>query len=265
LYTQLVLILSLVAVTQPSFSQLRKLTEFELEGITHVSVDRLGNFYFVVENGSIKKYDPSGKLMASSLPQSHPLSLLEAWNPLRVFAYYAEDTAYHIFDYNLELLEIKKLNPALAIAPQLVCPGNEPAFWIFDKADNSVKKFDYRTSELLIESSIDSAGAENNYSFMREYQNYLFLANQDAGIEIYNSLGKPVNQIPLEGVSYFNFMGEELCYRKSNQLLLYDLYTAEVRTIAQLDERDNIRFSITTDERVVVVVYNKVMIYSLTL
>lgn len=246
-------------------AQLKKITDVKLKGVTHVSIDRLGNFYFVTTDGRIHKYDVNARQLAVSPPNRTPISLLEAWNPLRVFAYYANDSAYHIFDYNLELLDIKKLDPALAITPALACPGNEPTVWILDEADLSLKKTNYHTHELILESPIDSITHDTRFSFMREYQNYLFMAEPGAAIHILNSLGKPVTKVETRQSGYFNFLGEEICFRRNDRLMLFDLYTAETRTVAALNNPDNILFSIISDERVALVRSGRIEFYQYTL
>lgn len=260
----LILFISFLSLSFAS-AQLKKVADIKLKGVTHVSIDRLGNFYFVSTDGRIHKYDVNAKQLAVSPPNATPISLLEAWNPLRVFAYYANDSAYHIFDYNLELLEIKKLDPSLAITPTLACPGNEPTVWILDEADLSLKKTNYHTNELILESPIDSMAHYTRFSFMREYQNYLFMAEPGGAIHILNSLGKPVTKLETLQSGYFNFLGEEICFRRNDQLMLFDLYTAEARTLAVVNNPDNILFSIISDERVALVRSDRVEFYRYTL
>ena len=244
------------------FAQLKKIKEIKLSGITNVSVDRLGNFYFVTGDGRIHKYDPNAKLLATSAPNSGPLSLIEAWNPLRVFTYYAGDSTYHIFNYNLELLEIKKVDPSHAITPALACPGNEPTLWILDEADLSLKKVNYRTNELILESKIDSASNQTRFEFMRSYQDYLFISDSNGNIRILNRLGKPVTIVPSVRGHYFNFLGEEICFRRGGELLLLDLYTAELRSVTKLAEPEMIAFSIISDERVILGRKDRVEFYT---
>lgn len=53
------------------------------------SIDRQGHLYLASIDGVIEKYDQSGKLLYHFSPQKKATpSLLEAWQGLRVFAYY---------------------------------------------------------------------------------------------------------------------------------------------------------------------------------
>lgn len=242
-------------------AQLTELAELPLTAVEKIAVDRLGDFYFV-SKGRIEKYGSDGKRMNISQPSRTSVTLLEPWNPLRVFVYHRLDSSYEILDHYLELLERKKLNPAFAIDPKLVCPGGEHQLWILDQADNSLKLIDQLGSRLMLESVIDSTDTDHDFIYMRAYQNYLFVLDQRSGIFIFNNLGKPTGKIDVQGLTYFNFLGEELCYRKGGDLMLYDLYTGEVRKATELPRPKDIQSAIITDERVVVIRSKQVDIYA---
>lgn len=75
-------LLATISVAQP----LKKITEFRISDVPSASLDRLGNLYLVFKKGEIKKYDTDGNFLVEfSNPQSVPVTLLEPWNPLRVF------------------------------------------------------------------------------------------------------------------------------------------------------------------------------------
>src|SRR5882672_11991515 len=65
--------------------QTKKLRDIAMEGIVNVSIDRLGDFYLVRSDGSIHKYDTDGNFKAKFQNTGFPVTLLEPWNPLRVF------------------------------------------------------------------------------------------------------------------------------------------------------------------------------------
>ena len=103
--------------------------------------------------------------------------------------------------------------------------------------------------------------AEGIYPLMRAYQNRLFLLDGQVGIHIFNNLGKLITTVPVAGLNYFNFLGEELCYRKDKQVMLMDIYTGEERVAAVLDIDSAILFTLITDERLLVVTDQGVTFY----
>ena len=75
----------LVSAQLTTFAQLNKVADLNLTNVSTASVDRLGNFYFVLPSGTLQKYDPDGNLLDEAKEGITPLTLLEPWNPLKVF------------------------------------------------------------------------------------------------------------------------------------------------------------------------------------
>ncbi|MEQ9415567.1 MAG: hypothetical protein RIF39_17150 [Cyclobacteriaceae bacterium] len=261
------LIAFVLVITQlTSFAQLNKVTDLDTPNVSTASVDRLGNFYFVLPTGALQKYDPDGNLLDEVKDGVVPLTLLEPWNPLKVFTYSNTNRVIKHWDHHLALLEEKPLEPSLSITPQLVCPANEVhKAWILDVADYTIKKVNLATNEIEIDAALPTGWAsdDSNYVFMREYQNRIFLLDKNKGILMLNMLGKLITTIEIKGLEFFNFMGEELCYRNGNDILLLDLFTGATRKAASINSEKNIRTSILTDERLVLVLADKVEIYAL--
>ncbi len=244
--------------------QLQKVKTLAIKDTYMASVDRLGNFYFVLSSGIMQKYDGDGKLLDETSSSVLPLSLLEPWNPLKVFTYSGQHMKYQFWDHHLERVESKTLEPAFSITPELVCPANENnKAWILDVADFSLKRVDLLTKKIELETALPKDWADENSKivFMREYQNRVFLLDQHRGILMLNNLGIPITTIKIEGLTFFNFLGQELCYRKDKEILLLDLFTGNTRTVATLGETTNITETILTDERLVVVTTDEVHIY----
>lgn len=240
--------------------------ELPLSGISIATVDRLGNFYFILPNGVMQKYDPDGTLLAETKTSLLPLNLVEPWNPLKIFTFSNQSRYYSWIDHHLEVLERNELDPSLSITPRLVCPANEVnKAWILDEADFTLKRVNLITNQIEVESKIENEWAEstNDFVFMREYQNRIFLLDKKKGILILNNLGKTISSIKVIGLSFFNFMGEELCYRNGGDIFLTDLYTGTSRKLTSLENADQIVSTIITDERLVVVNKSNVIIYSL--
>ncbi len=247
-------------------AQLQTVIELDLSKVSNVSVDRLGNFYFVLQNGRMLKVDPDGKTLNETTKSILPLTLLEPWNPLKVFTYSNDTKKYQYWDHHLNLLDEKKLDTSLSISPHLVCPDNEVhKAWILDIADYSLKKVNLLTGQIELEAPLPKgwSGEAADFVFLREYQNRVFLLDKHRGILMLNMLGKLITSIDVKGLTFFNFLGQELCYRDKNKIQLLDLHTGETRTIAELPDHDSILFTIITDERLVVGRAGKVIIYAL--
>lgn len=260
------MIIILTAPQLTTLAQLNKVAELDISGITLASVDRLGNFYFLLPSGSLQKYDHNGNLLDEATQGVVPLTLIEPWNPLKVFTYSYTNSVIKHWDHHLTLMDEMALEPALAITPRLVCPANEVnKAWILDIADFTIKKVNLITNQIEIDAPLpaDWTGERAEFVFMREYQNRIFLLNKNKGILMLNMLGKLIATIEVQGLDFFNFMGEELCYRNGNSIMLFDLFTGDTRKAADISNFPKVVKSVITDERLVLVSQEKVEIFQL--
>jgi len=244
-------------------AQLTKVAELPIANVTKASVDRLGNFYFIFPEGKMQKYDPDGQLLNETNESILPLTLIEPWNPLRIFLYSLDKGEISFLDHHLTEIENQILEPSLSITPILVCPANEVnKAWILDEADYTIKRVDLVNNTIEWESRLDiDPYVDPDFVFMREYQNRLFLLSKKKGIMVLNNLGKPITTIDAQGLEFFNFVGEELCYRKNDEIILVDLFTGTSRSVAQLQDLGQIVLTILTDERLVVINKSNIVFY----
>ncbi len=236
----------------------KKIIEFRPGKIENVAVDRLGNFFLVFKNGLIKKYDLNGKVLAELKREKSP-ALIEPWYHPKIFLYDQLVQQCTIFDHHLQNPEILHLDPSIAIKPLLACPTNDNKLLVLDGADFSIKKVNSVTNQVLTEFYLDSAqfDSTHEYRYLREYQNLIFLLDKNAGIEIYNMVGKKVNQIKTTSFN-FGFYGEELYFIQPGKIVFYDLYSEKNRTMKIADAR----FALVSDERIFLVSDNgKVAIF----
>ena len=229
----------------------KKLKEFSTPEVTKVSIDRLGNFYLVLKKEVIKKYDTDGNFIDEfSNREAYPITILEPWNPLRVFVYCREQQKIVLLDHHLEFLQAVSIDPSLAVEPYLASPSVNN-FWILDKADYSLKKIDFKTSRVIEEVSVKlAAGAKPDFTFLREYQNQLFLIDQKSGIHILSNLGKPIHTFPVKNTSYLGFLGQEIYYLENGTVHFYDLYSEDRH---ELSVDPSAQFVLLTDERMVLI------------
>ncbi len=229
---------------------LQKIKEFKSSQVNQVSVDRLGNFFLVLKNGSIKKYDRQGKVIASI--KGKDITILEPWYHPSIFIYNKKKQTYATYGRNFESERQAAVEPAWAIEPALVCPSNDNKLWLFDQADASLKKVNPFTNEVLIEFNLDTTKFKSkpDFTHLREYQSMIFLLDKNSGIVILNNIGKQINKIEMMGIGNFNFFGEELYYLGYNSIHLFDLYTEETRVIKVEGEN---KFALITDERIILV------------
>jgi len=241
--------------------QTKKLRDIAMEGIVNVSIDRLGDFYLVRSDGSIHKYDTDGNFKAKFQNTGFPVTLLEPWNPLRVFVYSKEHQQILLLDRFLMPMDTIELDPALAIEPVLATPinNNNNNIWLLDRADYSMKKVDPLGTRVLEEISLNvQPGVHPDFTFLREYQNQLFLLDAKSGVQLRSVLGKPIRTFTASNIRTLGFLGQEIYYLENGKIKFFDLYSEEQR---ELPVDPVALFVLLTDERMTVVKKNGVEVW----
>jgi hypothetical protein len=227
------------------FSQSRLIKSFKTESeIVSASVDRAGDFYLVLKSGAIEKYDKDGTSIASFKEATAPSSF-DPTNAIRLLTYYKDQQKYTWLSPTLENPGFQSLDASWAIEPIMICPSGDLNLWVLDAADWSLKKISPSQSQVLYEFAIQKEEIPK-VKWMREYQNFLFLLDEEKGILIYNSIGKLIRKIEGKSIAWFNFLGEELYYPLGKNLEFFDLYSVEKRSIPLANSSI---FVLLTDER----------------
>lgn len=207
-------------------------TEISSEStIVHATIDRAGDLYVIKENGNIEKYNGYGGLL-NTFHHTLPPTLFDTGNGVRLLAYYRKSQEYLTLNPSLILVSQDTIDPSFAITPWLVCTSGDYNLWVLDAADWSLKKIDTRHNIVLTEALIDTVSLLQEkpaFTYMREYQQFLFLLEKHTGIHVFNGLGKHLRTIPAKHIESFNFLGEELYFVQESNIIFIDLFTLDTR------------------------------------
>lgn len=213
-------------------SRAQKEISFETKReISWAAVDRAGDLFLVCKDGLVMKHTKELKQIGAHNFSTQP-TLLDPLDGVQAFYFDEATSVYGNLSSDLSSVTKNIIDPAFAVRPWLVCPSLHE-LWILDSADFSIKKTKMKSAAISLESVLIHLPSKKveDYFYMREYQNYLFLLDKKAGIHVYNGLGRYVKTIGESGITYFSFFGEEVYYQKNQQLFLTDLYTNEKRTV----------------------------------
>ncbi|HYF69219.1 MAG TPA: hypothetical protein VD884_13840 [Ohtaekwangia sp.] len=244
------------------FSQLKEINSFgTADTVVFASVDRPGELYVVLKNNDVQKFDIDGTLLHTVNFGFTP-AILEPRDGSRIFISFRENNSFHFLPPSLQpRLEPQYVDSAFAITPFLVCPAGDYNLVVLDSADWSLKKISLKKNELLSETVLqDTVYRYANFTYMREYQNLLFLLDKNHGIRMYSTLGKYLKSIPIKDLSWFNFIGEDLYYIREDKLHFINLFTLETR-VMQLPFAAH--FAILTDERLFLADHKTIRILTL--
>lgn len=236
-----------------------KTIQFETDAeVVWAGVDRPGDLFLVLVTGEVQKFDKEGKKKGSH-GFATPPTLLDPLDGIQSFYYLRNENQYGNLSTDLVDRSQHHLDPSFAIRPWLVCPSLHE-LWILDSADFSIKKTKLNSTGISLESALKHLPDKgiSDYTYLREYQNYLFLLDRNAGIHLFNTLGKFVKTLGEKQLTYFNFLGEEIYFITGKELTLVDLYTNEKRTLPLPGE---CRFALLTDDRIYAVGASSVTVF----
>lgn len=247
----------LLAITCNAFSQ-NLLSRIEIDSVESVYVDRPGDLYVLLKNSNLIKFDRDGKFLSQQNFPETP-TLFDPRDGSRAFVYFQKNQ--HCSFYSEGIRQEYKIEPHYAIDPVLVCSSGDHQLWVLDRSDWSIKRINPSQSKVIAEAWIDQKQFIQNpdFTFLREYQNFLFAIEKNTGILVFNSLGTQIKKIAAPGVAQVNFFGEELYYKKDDKLVFYDLFDATEREIPINPGCAN---ALLTDTRLFVVFKSSIEIFS---
>jgi len=239
--------------------------EKNTNSITCVSIDRNGKFVIGDAKGNITQYDSLGNLISRFSPTelSTPCSI-EAWRTMNLFVFYKELQQFILLDRFLASSSTFELNLEEIGFSRVATISQDNMIWLFDEINFRLKKYNPTTSKLINETPLDLIldPRDFNITSIREYQNLLFISDQNQGILLFDNLGNYKKTIPASGITYFNFLEEELYYTKDNTLFFINIYTLKERRIT-LPMKNSIIFVLVTEKKIITFEKNKFYILNI--
>jgi len=231
----------LIAIQSFAFAQdWKKIESVKLENqVNQVSIDRQGNLYISSINGSIDKYDSNGVFQLHySPPKKSTPRLIEAWQGLRVFAFYKDFQEYLFLDRFLNASERYSINNQEGVSytnlSTIVADNN---IWVLDTQGFSLKKIDISNNEAISETNLSLVLSNKVYdfSFIREYQNLLFISDSKNGVLIFDNLGNYLETLPIFNLNFFSFLDTSLIYIQNGNIVYFDIYTKQKKEVSLPD------------------------------
>ncbi len=197
------------------------------------SLDRYGLLYLSLADGSIHKYDTTCRLVEVYSPvKPGTVTLLEAWETVRVFAFYQDFQEYAVFNRFLSPADNQPLNaPGTGFSLLAAPAATGTHVWVFDQTSFHLKKIHLLTGEAEVDSPLDLSLPYQGWepTFMREYQNQLYLCSPQNGIHVFDLFGNYQRSIPQTGIGWFGFAGDELYFMKDGDIVFVGLYEGRER------------------------------------
>ncbi len=188
-----------------------------------IAVDNIGNLYAVKDNELIK-YSSTGKMFArySDIKLGN-ISHVDVTNPLKILLYYRDYQQIVFLDNQLSLnsqnVSLEKLGFEQS---ELVCSGANNSFWIYDKQNNELLRFNENSKKIAATGNLKQVlKIEISPNYMLEHNGLLFLNCPDSGIYVFDMFGAYVKVISLKNLSNFQSTENILYFNRDSSLCSY--------------------------------------------
>lgn len=262
-----IVLIIIFSVNNLSAQQYNLLRHIPIDIPQHATIDLLGQIYLQTTGGRITKYDLNGELLYDYQDaDTRFVTILDAGSSLRLLAFYKDRQSYQYFDRTLTPSPILHLQNAQSGFFSLATASADNSIWLWDATQLQLKKYkpalgDF-TAEISTRYYLDDSADVNQIS---EYQNKLYVNDNKNEILVFDILGNYIQKLPLTNVAHFNFVGDELYWRKGSSMYLYHLYNMQSRKInlPDMPAAEKIFAVFLKEDRMIVIAQKEMFIYRL--
>jgi hypothetical protein len=194
---------------------------------SRLEIDGFGNMYVITDH-EIVKYSATGNLQKKfSTKRYGTIEFVDAMNPLKVLVYYKDFQQLIFLDSQMtessNMISLETLGYEQA---SLVCSSSNNSFWIYDKQNNELLRFDSELKPLVKTGNLKRILDINiKPNFMQEHNNYLYINCPDEGILVFDIYGTFSKTIPLKNLKEFNVVNGDVFYFEKHTLKQYQSQT----------------------------------------
>ncbi len=201
-------------------------------------MDASGNIFLSFEGGTITKFSSTLDSLFSYSPlKIADTKLLEAGTGLVIFAYYDFFQEYLLTDRFLTRPTRSKFPTSIGYI-DIATQSLDNNIWMVESANFSLLKYNVQLLRVEIETLLNTVVESNNnsFTFIKEYQNQVFLVDENSGIYVFDNLGNFSKFITAK-TNKINFNNSHFLYVEGNELIIRDIYTdsKEAITIVEQD------------------------------
>ncbi|MBT9391808.1 hypothetical protein KLP40_01425 [Hymenobacter sp. NST-14] len=199
------------------------------------SLDRRGNLYLTDRQNNLRQFGPDGQALNTySPPLPGHVMQVEAWNTAKVLVFYDDRQQVLVLDRFLSPISELALATYLDGQARVVTLAPDDRYWLLNESDLTLRQFDVTQKRFTITTPLDLliGRSRPDFRFLREYQNNLYLVDRLGGVYVFDNLGNYRKKLPLPGLTYVGFRGDELYYLAADGLRFFDLYKLTERQVA---------------------------------
>ncbi|PBQ31715.1 hypothetical protein CNR22_08010 [Sphingobacteriaceae bacterium] len=211
------------------------------------TTDNIGNIYTVKEDELIK-YLPSGKFFARySNLKLGSITSVDATNPLKIILYYRDFQQMIFLDnqlsVNSEIVSLEKLGYEQT---DLVCASNNNSFWIYNKQNNELHRFDENSKRITSTGNLKQVlQTDLNPNYMMEHNGYLYLNSPGTGVYVFDIFGAFSKIISIKNLPQFQVSEDIIYFQRDSSFCSYNytLFEEACKTLPNLGKARSVKYS----------------------
>ncbi len=207
--------------------------------IASTSSDSKDMFYIGTTSGNLIRYDQFGEEdeYFSALNTS-PLSSIQAWNRLKLFAFYKEQQSVGILDRfatSPQMINLRDLNLQYA---WLFAPGVDHSYWALSTEFRELVKYDEQNLAVLFKIALANNVEIRNATVLRAFKNLLILVDKEAGIFIFDQYGKMLGTVNEPGIESIQIKENLIHTTNGKEYLTIDPFSLKTLKKVPLPKQD---------------------------
>ena len=200
--------------------------------IIDFTVDNLGYYYILYQNGQLKKLTPAGDSVAvfNNVRRYGQLHQIDVTNPLKILLYYRDFGTVLILDRLLGTRATIDLRRQALFQVKAVGLSYDNNIWVFDEQESKLKRIGddgkvlYQSTDFRI--LFDSMPTPQS---IIDNNKQLYLYDSTKGVYIFDYYGSFRNRLPFTGWSDFTVINKILFGRQGDILYRYEPGTLDLR------------------------------------
>ncbi len=227
------LIFTLLFFTREADKKLQLIREIKINTPSKASIDRAGNIYVVDNTDQLYRFDPIGEFQLDySPPKPAEITLMEAWQGLRIFLFFRDLQEYSFLNRYLANQQGNYSFINIGFV-EMAAPSYDNNIWLIDQVDFSMKKYDIFKQETLSTTPFDLLLNPEQYeiTFIKEYQNKVYVGDRNSGILLFDNFGNFIRKYSQPGLNSFNFYKDIIYFIDNGKIILINLYNDDHQEI----------------------------------
>ena len=177
-------------------------------------IDEVNDLYIISDRNELQKTDTLGQvLFLYGNDRLGPIGHVDVSNPLQVLVYYPDYSTVILLDRTLTPTNSINLTDLGFYEVDAIGISNDNLIWLYDVISSRLIKID-QTGEVTTSSDDMSLLMKESFHphLLLEYRSKVYLADEKAGIFVFDFQGRLLDQYKLQNIFNFQVVEEQIIY-----------------------------------------------------